>query len=183
MTSQNHLEIVLPPPIHPLLCPPVFHRLVYDASGYYAGSIYAGNNVRRGNPQLCRDLNRSQKSQLHAHANTNMSTIDEIEDFLVLAQYLPFNVHLVNAKYKMLVANAPFDAYVIHQTVCMPKSCTHTDLRQVMSFANMPHIRNNLIARNTELIEVNVLQEAYEFYADSVFLMFLWVFWVGKWHR
>lgn len=149
---------------------------VYDASGYYAGSIYAGNNIRRGNPQLCRELNRGQRplhqQQAPNNPNANVSTFDEIQDYLILSQYLPFNVRLVNAKYKMQVEKSPFDAYVIHQTVCMPKSCTANDLNQVMSYANMPHLRNNLIVKSTELMDVKVLRESYSFWKDGIFYMF-----------
>lgn len=102
-----------------------------------------------------------------------MSTFDEIQDFLILSQFLPFKVHLVNVKYKIHVENSPFDAYVIHQTVCMPKSCTTHDLTQVMSYANMPHIRNNLIVRNSELTEVKILRESYSFWMDGIFYVFM----------
>lgn len=146
---------------------------MYDASGYYSGSIYAGNNIRRGNPQLCRELNKIEKQPVpDNNDNMNMSTFDEIQDFLILSQFLPFEVHLVNVKYKMHVESSPFDAYVIHQTVCMPKSCTTSDLTQVMSYANIPHIRNNLITKTSELIEVKILRESYSFYRDGVFYVF-----------
>lgn len=153
---------------------------VYDASGYYSGSIYAGNNIRRGSPQLCRDLNAEMAiSNFEAAAPapidglTSHSLYDDIQEFMILSNFLPFPVHLVNAKYKTIVESAPYATYIIHQTMCMPASCTLDDLTQVMSYANLTHLRNNLIMRNTELLDVKILDETYEFYKDSAFYAFM----------
>lgn len=148
---------------------------VYDASGYYSGSIYAGNNIRRGSPQLCRELNAEMAISNFEAAPTSIngpssrSLYDDIQEFMILSNFLPFPVHLVNAKYKTFVESAPYATYIIHQTMCMPSSCTLDDLIQVMSYANLTHLRNNLIMRNTELVNVKILNESYEFYKDSAF--------------
>lgn len=149
---------------------------VYDASGYYSGSIYAGNNIRRGNPQLCRELNR----QLTVHDYQNVPAVagdqtiyEDVQDYLNLSAFLPFRVQLVNVRYKATVERSPFRSYIIHQSVCMPKSCTHNDLMQVMSFANISHLRNNLIMRNTELIDLKILRETYDFRDDPTFFWFM----------
>lgn len=153
---------------------------VYDASGYYSGSIYAGNNIRRGTPQLCRELNAEMAISNFEAAPTSIngpstqhSLYDDIQEFMILSNFLPFPVHLVNAKYKTIVESAPYATYIIHQTMCMPSSCTLNDLTQVMSYANLTHLRNNLIMRNTELINVKILKETFEFYKDSSFYAFM----------
>lgn len=142
---------------------------MYDASGYYSGSIYAGNNIRRGNPQLCRDLNNDltlDNAQILQQQQPK-TMYEEVQDFLSLSQYLPFSVQLVNVKYKIDIEKIPYNTNVIYQTVCLPKSCTYDDLIQVMSFANIPHLRNNLIVKNAELIDVKIINEKYRFLDDS----------------
>lgn len=146
---------------------------VYDASGYYSGGIYAGNNVRKGNPQLCRDLNRDVAINTEFINEIPPTIYDDIQDFLISSNYLPFTVKLVNVKYKMKIENAPYTTYNLHQTVCLPKSCSYHDLQQVMSYAPLSHLRNNLIVKNTELIELRVLEENYLFYKDGSFYLFL----------
>lgn len=155
--------------------------LVYDASGYYSGSIYAGNNIRRGSPQLCRELNaemaisnfEAAPTSINGQHQSSHTLYDDIQEFMILSNFLPFPVHLVNAKYKTIVEGAPYATYIIHQTMCMPSSCTLDDLTQVMSYANLTHLRNNLIMRNTELVNVKILEESYEFYKDSAFYAFM----------
>lgn len=145
-----------------------FSFAVYDASGYYSGSIYAGNNIRRGNPQLCRELNNELAVDNAKKLSQPKTMFEEVQDFMILAQFLPFSVQLVNAKYKTDIESAPFSTNTIYQTVCMPKSCTHEDLMQVMSFSNVPHLRNSLIMKNAELIDVKILNENYQFPNDSM---------------
>lgn len=125
--------------------------------------------MRKGNPQLCRDLNHD----VSINNEIPPTIYDDVQDFFILTHYLPFAVKLVNAKYKMNIAHSPYAAHILHQTVCLPKSCSHYDLQQVMSYAPLPHLRNNLIAKNTELIELRVLEENYLFYKDGSFYIFL----------
>lgn len=154
---------------------------VYDASGYYAGGVMSGNNIRRADPQICRDLNEEInkiQNSYHALADANRTGIvDEHAHGNVLpAAYLPFRVQLVNILYETVIENSPFRAQVVHQTACMPKSCNHNDLLQVMSYANVSHLRNNLIMRDTRLIDVRILNESYSFYTDSAFFYFMYDF-------
>lgn len=151
-----------------------FFIAVYDASGYYSGSIYAGNNIRRGNPQLCRELNNGLTvHDYHSAAAIDQTIYEDVQDYVSLSAFLPFRVQNVNVRYKTFVDRSPFRTYIIHQTACMPKSCTHHDLMQVMSYANISHLRNNLIMRNTELIDVKILQETYDFLEDRSFYIFM----------
>lgn len=159
-----------------------FHHIlyiVYDASGYYAGSVLAGNNIRRGDPQLCRDLNEeiNKVHSYHALADANRTGIvnEHVHSFMIPAAYLPFRVQLVNVLYETVIESAPFRVQVVHQTACMPKSCNYNDLLQVMSYANVSHLRNNLIMRDTRLIDVRILNESYNFYTDSAFFYFMYV--------
>lgn len=53
---------------------------MYDASSYYAGSAMAGNNIRRGDPQLCRELN----AEINIHnyqalVATNKTVYEEVQ--------------------------------------------------------------------------------------------------------
>jgi len=140
---------------------------LYDAGGYYAGSIYAGNNIRQGDPDLCRHLNN--QLQDYGKFNGTPSFYEELQSYLEPAAILPFPVQLVNAKYKAIIESSPFHSYIIHQTVCMPASCTHYDLTQVMSYANLSHLRSNFAMKNAELLEVRVLKDSYRFYMDMAF--------------
>ncbi|XP_055303582.1 nose resistant to fluoxetine protein 6-like [Sitodiplosis mosellana] len=148
---------------------------LYDASGYYAGSMYAGNNVRRGDPQLCRELN--EEINIHnyqALAGTHNRTVyEDVQGYMIPPIYLPFRVQLVNARYKSVIESSPMHTYVIHQTACMPKSCNHLDLMQVMSYSNVSHLRNNLVMKNSELLDVRILSEKYTYYTDSAFYIFI----------
>lgn len=149
---------------------------MYDASGYYSGSIYAGNNIRRGNAQLCRELNNELMQSVSNDDQKSKSTrsmYEEVQDFMLLPNQLPFAVRLINAKYSVEIFGAPFDSYVIEQIVCMPTACSHDDLMQVMSFANVPHIRNNLIMKNAQLEHVKIINESYQFHQDPIFFIFL----------
>lgn len=88
---------------------------------------------------------------------------------------LPFGVRLVNAKYKMAmetmdIATVPTVRWVtILQTVCMPMACGFDDLRQVMSYANLPHMRSNVHVRHVELVELRVIQAGYCVWTDLSF--------------
>lgn len=168
-------------------------HIVFDASGYYAGGIMAGNNIRRStDPQLCRDLNEeiNKIQSYHALAEANRTgIINEYAHATFAAAYLPFRVQLVNILYETVIESSPcipctvrnafpccaFRGQVVHQTACMPKSCNHNDLLQVMSYANVSHLRNNLIMRGTRLIDVRILNESYSFYTDSAFFYFMYV--------
>lgn len=148
---------------------------MYDASGYYGGGILYGNIVRRGDPQLCRELN--EEINIHnyqALADTkNRSIYEDVQGYMIPPIYLPFRVQLVNARYKSIIESSPLHTYIIQQTACMPKSCNHNDLMQVMSYANVSHLRNNLVMKNSELLSVRVLNESYTYYTDSAFYIFL----------
>lgn len=147
---------------------------VYDASGYYAGSVMAGNNFRRSNPQLCRDLN--EEINIHhfqALAGTNRTMLDNVHGFAIPTTFLPFRVQLVNILYETIIDSSPFRTHIIHQTACMPKSCNYNDLIQVMSYANISHLRNSLIMRDARLLDVRILHESYTFYTDSAFYIFV----------
>lgn len=147
---------------------------MYDASGYYAGSVMAGNNIRRGDPQLCRELN--EEINIHNYQALivpNKTVFEDVRGFMIPPIYLPFRVHLVNARYKTIIESSSFHTYIIHQTACMPKSCNKNDLKQVMSYANVSHLRNNLVMKNTELLDVRILNESYTFYTDSAFYIFM----------
>lgn len=163
-----------------LVCVNSLTLTVYDASGYYAGSVMAGNNIRSGDPQLCRDLNEEINSihSYHALAEANRTGIahENVHGFMIPAAFLPFRVQLVNVRYETVIENSPFRTQVIHQTACMPKACNLNDLLQVMSYANVSHLRNNLIMRDTRLIDVRILDESYNFFTDSAFFYFMYAF-------
>lgn len=150
--------------------------IVYDASGYYGGNVYGGNNYRLGDPELCRTLNEHAKDRnVRSLAETMPTTIHEHSthfSFDPLAN-VPFPVHAVTAHYKAMLAGASVEYIVIHQTACMPKSCSHYDLLQVMSFANVSHLRNSLIMRNVELIDLRILQQLYDVRMDVAFVVFM----------
>lgn len=142
----------------------------------------AGNNIRHGDSQLCRDLNeeidRIQSYHALAEANQTGIAADEhvqVHSYMIPAGLLPFRVQLVNVHYETVIESSPFRSQMIHQTACMPKSCNYNDLLQVMSYANVSHLRNNLIMRDTRLIDVRILNESYSFYTDSAFFYFMYV--------
>lgn len=149
--------------------------VVYDASGYYAGSMLAGNNIRRTDPQLCRTLN--EQINIHNYQaltdTANRTVYEDVQGYMIPPIYLPFRVQLVNARYKIVIESSPLHTYIIHQTACMPKSCNHNDLLQVMSYANVSHLRNNLVMKNSELLSVRILNESYTYYTDSAFYIFM----------
>lgn len=147
---------------------------MYDASGYYGGSVMAGNNIRQSDPQLCRDLN--EEINIHnfqAIVGLNRSAYDDVHSYMIPSIYLPFRVHLVNALYATTIESSPFRTHIIHQTACMPKSCNYNDLLQVMSYANISHLRNNLVMHDTKLLDVRILKESYTYYTDTAFYTFM----------
>lgn len=147
-----------------------FRTLVYDAAGYYAGSIYAGNNIRHGDSQLCRELNDGYNfNEYRTKYGATPTIYEDIQSYLVPSAVLPFRVRLVNARYKSVIESSPFHAYIVHQTVCMPMSCTHDDLMQVMSYANVSHLRNSFAMKNSELLDVRILRQSYELHMDVAF--------------
>lgn len=151
---------------------------MYDASGYYGGNVYGGKNYRLGDPELCHKLNQHEGNDrairqlaadpMPAQPNENGQnlTIFTVAD-------VPFRVHAVNARYRITVIDASVESLVIHQTVCMPKSCSHYDLTQVMSFANISHLRNGMIMRNAQLLDVRIIQQSYDFRTDVAFVIFM----------
>ena len=133
---------------------------MYDAAGYYSGGIYDGNDIRSGNPDLCRHLNQ-EFNDYFTEAN-NL--------FYYNQSIVPFALRLVNAKYKAIVDNVlQKPIYEILQTVCVPKSCTYYDLKQVMSYAYLPLIRSNIFIQNVELTHLRILDGDYRFYEDFSF--------------
>lgn len=126
--------------------------------------------MRLGDSQLCRDLNEEYDIFEHRSKYSAHSTMyEEFKSYLNPSAVLPFRVQLVKARYKTVVESSPFHSYLIHQSVCMPISCSHGDLMQVMTYANISHLRNNLIMKNSELIDVQILEEDYQFYMDGAF--------------
>lgn len=148
---------------------------MYDASAYYGGSVFAGNNIRRGDPQLCRELNEEINIyNYQALAGThNRTAFEDVQPLLIPSIYLPFRVQLVNARYKSVIESSPLHTLIVHQTACMPKACNYNDLLQVMSYANVSHLRNNLVMKNAELLSVRILKESYTYYRDSAFYIFV----------
>lgn len=144
---------------------------VYDSSGYYAGGIYAGNNLRHGDPQLCRELNNDYNyyHEYRLKYGANLTAHEAVQTYLIPSAVLPFRVRLVNARYKAIVENSSFNSYIIHQTACMPISCNHNDLLQVMSYANVSHLRNNLIMKNAQLLDIRILKQSYRPSTDISF--------------
>lgn len=130
-----------------------------------------GNNNRRVDPQLCRELNE----EINIHNFQPLTGTNRMFDdvHMIPSVYLPFRVQLVSARYNTIIDSSPFRTHVIHQTACMPKSCSHNDLLQVMSYANVSHLRNNLIMKNSELLDVRILNESYTFYTESAFYIFM----------
>lgn len=149
--------------------------LVYDASGYYSGNIYGGNNYRLGDPELCKALNYQVDDRDRNDLAEPIPTIHENAQnfsFHALAN-VPFQVQAVNVRYRMTIIDALVEAIVVHQLACMPKSCSHYDLTQVMSFANISHLRNNLIMQNAQLIDLRIIQQTYDFREDVAFVIFM----------
>lgn len=153
----------------------VCHVIVYDATSGYSGGILTGNNIRRSaDPQLCRELNEEINIyNYHSLAGTNRTVYENVQGYMIPLVYLPFRVQLVNVRYKSVIESSLFQTYIIHQTACMPKSCNYNDLLQVMSYANVSHLRNNLVMKNTELLDVRILKESYTYYTDSAFYLFM----------
>lgn len=63
----------------------------------------------------------------------------------------------------------------IVQTVCMPSACGFDDLKQVMSYAHLPHMRNNAHVRHVELVELRLIQAAYTVWTDLSFAVIVLV--------
>lgn len=149
--------------------------IVYDASGYYGGNVYGGNNYRLGDPELCRTLNDHAKDRSARNMAEPMPTIHENAQHITFNPLanVPFPVHTVTVHYRATIAGASVESIAIHQTSCMPKSCSHQDLLQVMSFANVSHLRNSLIMGNVELIDLRILQQSYDVRMDVAFVIFM----------
>lgn len=88
----------------------------------------------------------------------------------------PFAVQLVSARYSVHMdamigwtagAGRPRSAgdlggsasqrIAVQQTVCMPLSCDFDDLKQVMSYAHLPHMRNAVHVHHAELASLRLL--------------------------
>lgn len=149
---------------------------MYDASAYYSGGIFDGNEIRTGNPQLCRDLNDEfanffvSTSATAAKSTTTTTTFPPLGN---VSHFVPFGVRIANAKYRTHIDYSPLSIYDIVQTVCMPESCSHNDLQQVMSYNYLPNFRNNIFVTSSELISIRVINGQNVFYEDFSFY-FLW---------
>lgn len=86
---------------------------------------------------------------------------------------VPFAVQNVNAKYRMNLeaglAGEQISSISIVQTVCVPAACGFEDLKQVMSYAFLPNMRNNLYVRSVELIHLRIISGRYRFWQDFSF--------------
>lgn len=86
----------------------------------------------------------------------------------------PFAVQLVNARYSVhvdamigwvggrrdagdLSGSSMAQLIAVQQTVCMPLSCGFDDLKQVMSYAHLPHMRNAVHVHHAELSSLRLL--------------------------
>lgn len=132
-----------------------------------------------GDPELCHKLNEHEGNdrairQMAADTWPAQSSneIGQNQTISPVAN-VPFRVQAVTARYRITVIDASVDSLIIHQTVCMPKSCSHYDLTQVMSFANISHLRNGLIMRNAQLLNVRIIQQSYDFRTDVAFVIFM----------
>lgn len=85
----------------------------------------------------------------------------------------PFAVHLIHARYTLHLDGQMQDASsaaamlssgrtaatstTVQQIVCMPLSCGFDDLKQVMSYAHLPHMRTAAQVRHAELAALRVI--------------------------
>lgn len=142
-----------------------FHFTVFDASGYYSGGIYSGNEMRQGSPDICRELN----TEFHQNYQLNNEPPETLNQSII-----PFPVRIVTASYKIAVENSPFPVNNIVTNACMPKSCTYHDLIQVMSYRlQIPNLRNRVFVNDGELAKLRIMDGPYEIYEDSCFYVLL----------
>lgn len=121
-----------------------------DASGYYAGGIFTGNDYRMGNRDYCHEL------------NGKLATYYQTGNVVFFNNSLmPFHVQNVNAKYRITLDGSYFQENIVRQTICMPKSCEYSDLFQVLSYNYNLFARNSMI-KNADLIEVKILSEDFD---------------------
>lgn len=152
--------------------------LVYDASGYYSGGMYGGNELRLNNPELCKNLNNEYQQLINAAPSTTTTNNENYNNKINILKNIslttpPFYVQIVNAKYGGFIEEDKiFKLIIIKQIVCLPKSCTIMDLQQVMSYAYLPNIKNDLIFQNVELIDLRILKEKYSILKDVNFYIF-----------
>lgn len=133
---------------------------VFDASGYYSGGIYFGNEIRHGSPSTCRELNTefNQNYQLDNHPE------------LLNQSIIPFPVRIVSATYMIVVENSPFVVNNIVTNACLPKSCSYHDLIQVMSYRlQIPNLRAGVFVSSGDLVKLRIMDGPYEIYEDSSF--------------
>lgn len=143
-----------------IIPPSNYYIPVFDASGYYSGGIFFGNEIRHGSPDICRELNTE------FHRNYQMDNQPEILNQSII----PFPVRIVAATYKIVVDNSPFAVNNIVTNACLPKSCTYHDLIQVMSYRlQIPNLRNGLFLSSGELVKLRMMDSTYEIYEDSSF--------------
>lgn len=133
---------------------------MFDASGYYAGGIYYGNEIRSGSSGLCRELNSE------FHQNYRINGHPEILNQSII----PFPVRIISAAYRIVVENSPFPVNNIFTSVCLPSTCTYHDLIQVMSYRlQIPNLRNGVFVSSGELVKLRIMNGSYEIYEDSCF--------------
>lgn len=133
---------------------------VFDASGYYSGGIYYGNEIRSGSTGLCRELNSE------FHQNYQLNNHPEILNQSII----PFPVRIISVVYKIVVENSPFPVNNIFTTACLPSTCTYHDLIQVMSYRlQIPNLRSGVFVSNGELVKLRIMNGSYEIYEDSCF--------------
>jgi hypothetical protein len=127
---------------------------VLDASSFYAGGLYHGQNYRAANPQHCKDLNNE------IILNMNLGYYNESS--------LPFYVQVVTAKYSILLElSDDLQEREIYQVNCLPASCTYDDLVQVMSYYTI--FQENQFIQDAVLIDLRILDENFKFYKDINF--------------
>lgn len=133
---------------------------MFDASGYYSGGIYTGNEIRHGKPSLCRELN----FEFYQNYQTNM------QPEILNQSITPFPVRMVTATYKIIVGNSPFSVNNIVQSACLPATCTYHDLIQVMSYTqHIPNVRNGVFVTSAELVKLRIMNGPYRISEDNGF--------------
>lgn len=132
---------------------------VLDASSYYSGSIYAANELRLSDPELCFKLN----DEIAEVFFTN-------QPFYVNDSVVPFDVQMAVAQYRLVIPSSPFETQSVYQSTCLPATCTDQDLKQILSYNYIPGAKFNRFIKHVELVKVRVLKRSVDFWTNNYFL-------------
>ncbi|OWR49275.1 hypothetical protein KGM_215307 [Danaus plexippus plexippus] len=122
-----------------------------DSSGRYTSMFYWGNNYWTGSAELCSILNQHHSTQ-HAHTTQNSSGSQIFsewrQDVSVTGDGPPFSTAFFNVRMTVStdVAEIIKTKRTLHLGLCLPRTCSREQVRQLVDNVRAPLLRHKVVA-------------------------------------